>query len=287
MSFWLGARQACGPEKIIFFLLMSLISRIALGQIVVQSSNFENEWLGPDETLMIQLDRLPDPNEGDLHLVVGNVDVTPLLRANTGGELSLDTNVLALPRGKNDVAVYLVTSEGDWQELSRLQLQVRYPGGFETSEFSPQLNLSNKGQLEESVSGDSIESDRSEYQDLAAQAGFTSRHVRGDLEVRSSLNIVGSSVRQEALRFGEKGEDAPKLDLSDYLIEVEKGRASMAIGHVSYGNNPLLINGVGNRGIKAQYRLNDRMDISQRYHRQAGQKWKSVKRQSPGQQEHQ
>ncbi len=232
------------------------------GGVTVVSNNFEGQWLKPSDPINLHVDRLPDPNEGNLYLVVGNSDVTSLIRASADGELVLDTDVLPLPQGINDVVLFLVTPTGQWQELARLSLQVRSPGGFETAEINPRVDLTNKGQLYESHSEDAGILERKKYQDLALQTGFTTRHTRGDLEISSTLNLVGSSVRQEALRFGEKGNNAPKLDLSDYLFEVEKGRARFSIGHINYGNNPLLLNGVGNRGLMAQYRLNDRFDVS-------------------------
>lgn len=230
--------------------------------IVITSNNFDSGWVNAGDPLTLQVNRLPDPNEGDLHLVVGNTDVTSLIRATMDAELVLDTNVLPLPQGNSEVVLYLVTTNGQWQELSRTALQVHSPAGFETAEIKPRLNLINKGQLDENHSEDAGEPQRAHYQDLAVQTGFTTHHSRDDLDIRSSMNLVGSSVRQEALRFGEKGNDAPKLDLSDYLLEVNNGAARFSVGHINYGNNPLLLNGVGNRGLMAQYRFNDRLDVS-------------------------
>lgn len=243
-------------------ILTAMLSGNAVGQVTVLSSSFEGQWISPDEPLSIRLDRLPEANEGDIHLIIGNTDVTSLLTASPDGVITLESSLLDLPRGDSELVLYLVTTSGEWQEMSRKTLRVRLPGGFETSEFNPSINLTNKGQLDENTFGDAVESDRPRYQDLAGQIGFTSRHTREDLEVRTSLNMVGSSVREEALRFGEKGEDAPKLDLSDYLLEVEKGNARLALGHVSFGNNPLLINGVSNRGLRAGYRFGERVDVS-------------------------
>ncbi len=244
--------------------LALLFAQAAQAQVNVQSVNFGERWLDADETLVIRLDRLPEPSEGDLRLLVGHVDVTPLLAVSGGAEAGLvfEPQLLPLPRGESEVVLYLVRSGAAWEELARMPLRVRLPGGFETSEFNPVVNLSNKGQLEEDHFGDAPPPVRDTYQDIAGQLGFTSRHTRDDLEIRGSLNMIGSSVREEALRFGEKGAKAPKLDLSDYLVEIDKGRASVALGHITYGNHPLLINGVGNRGVRASYRLMEGVDVS-------------------------
>ncbi len=255
-------RRSGATGRFSILLLVALFAQQASGQVVVQSSSFEGQWLNPDDALSIQLDHLPDPGEGDVHVIIGATDVTSLLLVGSNNLLRLDSRVFSLPRGESEVVLYLVNGTGEWREISRQLLQVHMPGGFESSEFNPQLNLTNKGQLDENTFGDAVKSDRQRFQDIAAQIGFTSRHTRGDLELRSSLNLLGTSVREEALRFGEKGQNAPKLDLSDYLIEVDKGNARLAVGHISYGNNSLLISNVANRGIIARYALGGRMDIS-------------------------
>lgn len=233
-----------------------------LPPIGIIANNFESKWLDPDDVLTIQMSRFPDPNEGDLRIVVGSADLSSLLQVGSGSELVLKTDVVPLPRGSNDIVLYLVTPRGEWQELSRSTLQVRSVGGFETAEVSPRVDLVNKGQLSEGHSKDAGTPDRRTYQDFAVQAGVTTTHGRGELEIRSSLNLVGSTVQEEALRYGQKGDDAPKFDLSDYLVELEKGKAGFSVGHISYGNNPLLVDNVENRGLKAQYHFNDYFDVS-------------------------
>ncbi len=228
----------------------------------VTGNNFEGEWLDPEDPVVLRLNRLPDPNEGELRVIMNNSDLSSLLHLNDEGDLVLQTDIVSLPRGLNDIALYLVTPRGEWQELTQMTLQVRSIGGFETSEVNPRVDLANKGQLAEGHSKDAGKPDRRTYQDLAIQAGIDSTHTRGELEIRTSLNLVGSTVQEEALRFDEKGEDAPKFDLSDYLIELQRGKASFSVGHINYGNNMLLIDNVGNRGLKARYRFNDFFDVS-------------------------
>ncbi len=249
-------------------------SKPALAQVVLEEGgglsaalpyvvgrNFDKESLNSGDSLIIRVNRLPSPNEGNLYLVVGHTDVTPLLHASADGELILDSAVQPLPKGESEVVLYLVTPGGEWKEVSRTTLRLRTPA-FESSEFAPRMDLNNKGQLSEGHSLDAGAPPRKTYQDFAVQAGVTGRQTRGDLEIRTAVNLVGSTVQEEALRFGEKGEEAPKLDLSDYLVEVDKGKARFAMGHITYGNNPMLLSGVGNRGLKARYRFNERFDVS-------------------------
>ena len=248
--------------RFVALVLALLTCGTASAGIRVLATSFADGPLQPDATLTLTLDRLPEASEGDLHLVVGNVDVTPLLRVTPDAGLILDAGIPVLSGDTGEVALYLVTPGRDWQLIDRWPVQVAGGDLFESSEFKPRLELTNKGQLAEGHSRDAGKPQRRKYQDAAMQAGFDSSHSRGDLQMSSSVNLFGSSVRQEALRFGEKGSDAPKVDLGDYLLQIDKGSVRLAVGHISYGNNPLLINGVGNRGLLAQYRFGDRLDVS-------------------------
>ncbi|MEZ5584918.1 MAG: hypothetical protein R3F37_21035 [Candidatus Competibacteraceae bacterium] len=103
--------------------------------------------------------------------------------------------------------------------------------------------------------------DRETYEDLELQLGLETRHKRGTFELRSNASASGFSYRQDSLRYGELLEDSPKLDLNDYLIEAETPSTLVSLGHFGYGNNPLLISNVNNRGTRARYRLNERFDV--------------------------
>lgn len=235
----------------------------AHGEVTVQAEGLDAErWLKPQDSVTLRVDQPPGPAEGRLAFLVGEVDSTVLFRPTAPGRLTYDGRVVPLPSGEKEIAVYLVGTDGQWQEIARIPLKVLTPGGFQKAEVTPRLELTEKSQFQEHVSGDAVHSDRPEFHDAALQGGVTTEHQRPGLTVRGSANIVGTSNRAEALRFAEKGGAAPKVDLSDYLVELESGPNQAAVGHVSYGSHELLINGVANRGVVYTRKLGDRVDAS-------------------------
>lgn len=87
------------------------------------------------------------------------------------------------------------------------------------------------------------------------------RWRRRGWELRSGWNLVGTTVQGQALRFATRGEQAPKVDLTDYLIELERGGTQLALGHVSYGDQPLLLAGLSHRGLLYRQKLSERLDL--------------------------
>ncbi|MCX8115818.1 MAG: hypothetical protein N3D71_12230, partial [Burkholderiaceae bacterium] len=71
-----------------------------------------------------------------------------------------------------------------------------------------------------------------------------------------------AGTTQQALRFGELGARAPKVDLADYAVNLRYGGTTLALGHLSYGNNPLLLSGYGSRGLTLAHKFDERFDIS-------------------------
>src|SRR5262249_17866153 len=93
---------------------------------------------------------------------------------------------------------------------------------------------------------------RDKFNDLAGQASLGMAFTRGALVWSNRFEMAGSSFQNEALRFGELGQKAPNVDLSSYLIQVQHGASSFALGHVSFGSHRHLINGFSSRGMTAK-----------------------------------
>jgi hypothetical protein len=215
----------------------------------------------PSGPWVIELSELPDTSEGRLAFLLGTTDITGLLRRDQRGRYTYAAGLLPLPPGPHELAVYLVRDPTNWEELARVPVRVLTAGGFEEAEWQPRLELTQKSQYDEGVSGDATPSARPTYDDLAGQAGLVTRHRRGEFEMRTSWNFVGSSFGQEALRYAEKGSDAPQVDLSDYLVDLRHGSQQLSIGHVSFGNQPLLLSGLSHRGLSYSLRPSQRFDI--------------------------
>ncbi len=239
-------------------LLVAFQPVAALEVTLVQPAN--GDWTSQSEPIILRVERAAEDAGAKLAVFVGNDDLTPLFRATRTGELRLNPGFIQLPAGEQKLRVYLVRNASDWQQAAEFPIRVLHASGLEEATFESRLELTEKSQFADGASADAGEPARSNYNDFAGQAGITTRMRRGAFEMRSAWNLVGSSVREEALRFGIK-DNAPQVDLSDYLVEVDVGQAQLGIGHVSYGSQPLLMNGLSNRGLVYRQELGH-MDFS-------------------------
>lgn len=225
----------------------------------ITGDNFSERWMNSGETLELLIE---DPllQASRLRVVIGEDDYSGVTRLVAPGVLQVETGIAGLAPGQTSIIVYAERAEG-WREVGRRPLRVRTRAGFEEAQVSPRLEMTNKSQWSEGQRGQSPPPLRSTYHDLAGNFNLQSRHTRGRLELVSRFRAVGSSVQQEALRFGQLQDEAPKVDLSEYLVGLKVGEHSeLQAGHVSVGNHPLLINYLSSRGLEASGRLGTRMD---------------------------
>lgn len=220
----------------------------------------DGDWTSQSEAIVLHVERAPADAGAKLAVFVGNDDLTPLFQATRTGDMRLKSGFIRLPAGEQTLRVYLVRSASDWQQAAEFPLRVLHESGLEEATFQPRLELTEKSQFDYGGSADAGKPARTNYNDFAGQAGIITRTRRGAFDMRSSWSLVGSSVREEALRFGTR-EDAPQVDLSDYLVEVDVGQAQLGVGHVSYGSQPLLMAGLSNRGLVYRQELG-KLDFS-------------------------
>jgi hypothetical protein len=211
-----------------------------------------DRFIGSETPVGFTLDRPLAASSGRLALVVGSTDVSALAE-RTPMTITFRPRAVRLPAGESQVVLYLV--KGDvWTELARAPLKVLAAGGFTTASAKPSAALNLKGQLAEGHSGASPEPERPTYQDVTMNGGLQSTHVRNGWTVRTQSNYLGVSRREEALRFALRQDDAPRFDLSDYTVRLERGRTALALGHVTAGSNRHLMTGVATRGVGATVR---------------------------------
>jgi hypothetical protein len=203
----------------------------------------------------------PDGSTGRLAFMLGTTDITGLLRRDQSGRYTYAAELQPLPAGRHDLKVYVVRDRSTWEEIAKVPVVVLAAGGFEEASWDPRVELHEKSQFDETVRGDTAASPRTTYYDLAGQAGLASRHRRGEFELRTSWNVVGSTNVEEALRYAQKGTDAPQLDLSDYLVEMQSARQSLSIGHVNFGSQPLLYTELANRGLAYKLRPAQQLQV--------------------------
>jgi len=211
-------------------------------------------WLGPTDKVRLRLSAMPGPDQGRLAVIASESDLTALFDV-VGDELVLRPAVRALPSGESNLAVYLVTPDRKWELITRIPVKVLSPDGYEVAKATPRLAISNKGQLAQGNGGGAPGSPPSNFQDFAGTAGLQTTHVRNGWAVSSQANMVAASNIEEALRFGELHDSAPKADLADYLVTVDRGALRLSMGHVSYGSQRHLIDGFASRGLGADVRF--------------------------------
>lgn len=236
------------------------------GVVEVVSTNFEESVVAPDDALTFTVNRLPSAEEGELRLVLGRTDVSGMLRATRGdgrtAVVAFEPGVFVLPEGSTQAILYLVDVGGRWVEVGQWTVRVARSSSFSVSEVTPSLVIGVEGQLDEGHSGDAQAPRPRTYQDGSLQAGLQSRHVSDDLELRSSWSFTGATRNEKTLRFSEKEDAAYNVDLVDFLLELEKGDTHVAAGHVSFGNNPLLVDSFSTRGVSLSHQLTRRFDVS-------------------------
>jgi hypothetical protein len=127
--------------------------------------------------------------------------------------------------------------------------------------FTPSLTLAINSQPAQSTFP-GPQPERATFTELNLQASLKSDATYGIFSTQSSVDFAGSSFEKEALRFGTLGNDAPKVDLSSYLIHFQTGKVKYDVGHFSYGTQRQLINGFSSRGIEITVPFLKRFDFS-------------------------
>ncbi len=199
--------------------------------------------------LELTLSRSPTGTEGRVAVFVGTADLTSLFERN-GARMTFRANGVDLPAGESELKVYLVAGEA-WTELANLPLRVLTPRGFERATIEPGLDLRNTGQVAEGYSGSATASARPTFQSAAGTFALETSHSRAGISLTSATHLLGANERANALRFGELGDDASRVDLADYVLRLEARNAVLSLGQVSTGTNRHLINGFASRGVTA------------------------------------
>jgi hypothetical protein len=227
-------------------LLLTL--QAAAQDLTVQPSFDGAKWLAPRERIELRLSRALTPADGRLAVMIGETDFTSMFDV-TPASLVYRERAVPLPSGEREVVVSLVREGEAWQELGRFPIRVLTRRGFQKAALKPSVDLTNKGQLHQQQFPESTFSSREQFQDVMAQGGLATEHERGDFAIRTQTSVTGVSYVNEALRFGEKGERAPRVDLANYRVDLQKGSTQLSAGHVAFGAHRHLINGFGSRGV--------------------------------------
>lgn len=275
-----------------FALVLPVTSTRAQEQALRINASFNaNEPVAPSAHLELSPTRPLLPGEGRLAVFIGSMDVTALCVNDERG-FSYTPRAIPLPLGESSVIVYLVSEKNEWTELARLPLLVEEPKpagprpagndsgtrgsasntsatslakqneGGDQFQFIPSVSVNVKAQSVALFFPQSSRPDRINFTDVAVQASMQGNYTRGPLGIQNQFDLAGSSVQNEALRFGQLGTNAMQLDLSSYLMQYKFHNAKLAIGNVSFGSNRHLINSFSSRGLSLTVPITKRFDIS-------------------------
>lgn len=222
-------------------------------------SSFAQDWISKKQALMVEVET--DVSAKLLRFLLNNNDVTSRFKQTRIGQFSYQGNGFAVPSGINNLMVYQIT-DGQWQEIHNQEIKVLTNSGFETANWNINGSVTIDAQLDAEFQGDALNPQQSRFQVGNLQLSISSEHSRKDLSIHSQANIVGTTKQENALQFNERGQQAEKVDLTDYLVTVEKGKARFSFGHTGFGSNPLLIDNLSNRGVHIGYQINSIFDIA-------------------------
>ncbi len=254
---------------------------------IIITTNFDNRTVAQDERLELKSNRLLRANEGRFIIFVGTEDLTALF-VSKANNLFYESRIIPLPIGENKLTVYLAESERYWRKLAEFSLKVKAKEVKQTEtkviavdknsnstesnsantsgkteyEFTPNLTLNIKGQNQTLTFPQDSAPERNPFTDLAVQGNILFKVSKRGWMFSNQYDFAGSSFQQEALRFGELENKAPKIDLSSYLIELSKGRFKFNLGHVSFGTNRHLINSFSSRGFTLNIPVGRQNEVS-------------------------
>ena len=243
-------------------LVLSAASRGSAQDLSVTSNLPADGFVERDHAVELTLSRPLDPAVERVAIFFGSTDVTDLFRRERDA-LRYDPAGARLPSGERELVVYRVGVDDTWSEVARMPLRVVGRGGFSAARWDPTLAFGIQGSLSEGHDPNENEPTRDPaYQDLTGELTLASEHVRGGLRIVSETKVIGVTYEPQSLRFGTVGENAPEIDLSSYVVTLQRGDLSFSLGHVGFGEQRHLVQGFNSRGALLAYKPIDRIDLS-------------------------
>lgn len=128
--------------------------------------------------------------------------------------------------------------------------------------FIPSVSVNVKSQSAVLFFPDSARPSRLNFTDVAVQASLQGNYQQNAVSIQNQFDLAGSSVQNEALRFGQLGNNAPQVDLSSYSMQYQLHGVKFRLGQVSFGSSRQLIDSFSSRGISLTIPITKRFDIS-------------------------
>jgi hypothetical protein len=237
------------------------------------STNFLGKELSPTDKIELRLNQPLKANEGTLAVFLNQTDLTAFFIPESNN-YSYTPKVFPLPVGDNKLSVYVVSPQGEWLLLRELLLKVAEkkeskPEKREEKEdsktefeFTPNLSLNFKGESNVGFFPQFSRPSRLAYLDTGVQGNLQISVKRNGWTLNSQFDVAGSSRQQEALRFGELGAKAPKIDLSSYQVGLEKGRFNLKLGHLSLNRQRHFISNFESRGLQVTVPVGQQNEVT-------------------------
>ena len=240
-------------------------AQVAGVPIAIEKPTFAGQTIKAGDTLEVKTSRELTPADGQIAICIGPLDLSKQTRAINATTFRAEPAGATLPPGPQEVVVHLIRGD-QWIDLAKFTVNVEGPASSDAGTASKGLEsrftIGMKGQLHERVSGTTKAGTRAQFQDLTTPGALNWEGKPLGWDTKTSANLTGVSKRSEAPRFGTEGINAEKLDLNDYKAEFTRGDAKFAIGHLTYGNHPLLINNRDSRGVTLGYAITPWLDVS-------------------------
>ncbi len=248
--------------KCSYLVLLSVVSSGVSAEVSLISQGDAEGWLKPNQPIVINIEDSASLPLANIAFFIGKTDISSFISRQADGNYRYDASALPLPPGSNELKVYDKSSGGEWQELGVTELKVLTSSGFSTAKVTPTVKLiiNSKKRSKESKKIDEPSHKTFTYLDSSIYKKKKKKKT-GGLEITSTSNIVSASHREAALRFETKGEKAPKVDLSEYIVTAVKGKTKVQLGHVSQGNHPLLVDNLSNRGLIIERQVSKRVSV--------------------------
>lgn len=240
-------------KRIVAVVFVAALRTLALADDLTISAGFPSEQFLPSNTpIELRLSRPLEASDGRLALFVDQTDITSVFTAFPD-RVVYQGERHPLPAGQHEVIAYLVSPEGAWKEIGRFPIKALSRRGFSKALVTPAADMTGKGQLSEAHRPDANAPARDSFQDGTVQMTIRTEHERPGLTVKSEGQITGVTFRNEALRFGEKQDKAPLIDLSSYRVDLQRGSTVLSVGHLGYGTLRHIVNGFSSRGVALKF----------------------------------
>jgi hypothetical protein len=240
--------------KKIFAILFvcSLCAAASAQELTVTPSFKTDQYLPRTQPVELRLNRPLLPADGRLAVFLDQADLTTLFTIEQE-RIVYHPEKLPLPPGQHELIVFIVSPGGTWREIGRAQIKVLSRRGFEKAIVKPAADFTGKAQPYATNEPADNQPTRATFEDGTVQMTITSEHVRPGFAIRSNGQITGVTYRNEALRFGELGDDAPPIDLSAYRVDLQRGSTVLSVGHLGFGSLRHLVNGFSSRGVALKF----------------------------------